>query len=317
MKFPKTRSLVRIVVSVFVTQKATAPPALIQPWESIEDKIDMSNSVLLGTGGNAKVWSCTCNGMPRALKKFVNDEGDVEEEIVENEMHNQSMHRHPNIVQTFGTFRKGQTLCSLMELADLSLFDLVWKASKGMVWEDKHIAYVLGELAKGLNHIHKCNIIHRDIKSGNILLFEHGDVKISDFGASIWVRDMDDEDELPYNLAGTENWEAPEVLKKAPYTTKADMYSFGVVTLELIYHGDLQGFKASFEAARKGQVKLPSSCSLELRQLVTGCLALSPSSRFSAEKVINSTFVRQACTKAEFSVFVEQGMNQLAALQRY
>jgi serine/threonine protein kinase len=83
-----------------------------------------------------------------------------------------------------------------------------------------------------MNYLHLCSIMHRDLKSGNVLIDSHGTAKISDFGLSC-VLDMGSSRDLTAET-GTYRWMAPEVIRHEPYSNKADVYSFGVVLWELL-----------------------------------------------------------------------------------
>lgn len=84
-----------------------------------------------------------------------------------------------------------------------------------------------------MNYLHLCSIMHRDLKSGNVLLDTHGTVKISDFGLSCVLEIGKSSSDLTAET-GTYRWMAPEVIRHEPYSTKADVYSFGVVLWEMI-----------------------------------------------------------------------------------
>lgn len=86
---------------------------------------------------------------------------------------------------------------------------------------------------QGMNYLHLCSIMHRDLKSGNVLLDSHGTVKISDFGLSCVLEIGHSSSDLTAET-GTYRWMAPEVIRHEPYSTKADVYSFGVVLWEMI-----------------------------------------------------------------------------------
>lgn len=92
---------------------------------------------------------------------------------------------------------------------------------------------VVRAFMQGMNYLHLCSIMHRDLKSGNVLLDAHGTVKISDFGLSCVLEIGHASADLTAET-GTYRWMAPEVIRHEPYSTKADVYSFGVVLWEMI-----------------------------------------------------------------------------------
>jgi myosin III len=97
---------------------------------------------------------------------------------------------------------------------------------------EEHIAFVLKETVKALTYLHEQNIIHRDVRSSNILLTKDGDVKLADFGLSC---------RLPTNrgkkhtIVGSPSWMSPEVVSggDASYGNRADVWSLGITAIEL------------------------------------------------------------------------------------
>lgn len=89
----------------------------------------------------------------------------------------------------------------------------------------------LGEqVLKGLEYLHEQQVLHRDLKCGNLLLDVSGRVKISDFGCSRWIA----KEVLAMSLVGSPFWLPPELLIGAPYDQSADIWSFGCSVIELL-----------------------------------------------------------------------------------
>ena len=84
---------------------------------------------------------------------------------------------------------------------------------------------------RGVETLHKKKRFHRDLKSDNILLSKNGNVKIADFG---FAAQLTREKERRNTLVGTPCWMAPEVVRKNDYTEKVDIWSIGVIMLELL-----------------------------------------------------------------------------------
>ena len=87
------------------------------------------------------------------------------------------------------------------------------------------------ETLKGLQHLHSNHILHRDIKSDNILISRDGKVKLADFG---YAAQLTQEQEVRQSKVGTLCWMAPEIISKAfSYGLKVDIWSLGIFAIEL------------------------------------------------------------------------------------
>lgn len=139
--------------------------------------------------------------------------------------------RHPNILLFMGAVTSPQRLCIITEfLPRGSLFRLLQRSTSKLDWRRRiHMAL---DIARGMNYLHNCNppIIHRDLKTSNLLVDKNWTVKVADFGLSR----VKHETYLTTKTGkGTPQWMAPEVLRNEPSDEKSDVYSFGVILWEL------------------------------------------------------------------------------------
>ncbi|NXU34025.1 PAK1 kinase, partial [Drymodes brunneopygia] len=96
---------------------------------------------------------------------------------------------------------------------------------------EEEIAAVSRECLQGLHFLHSNRVIHRDVKSCNILFRTDGSVKLADFGLSA---QLIPEQNQRTSMAGTVWWMAPEIVTRKPYGPKVDIWSFGIVGIEMV-----------------------------------------------------------------------------------
>ncbi|KAI3730903.1 hypothetical protein L1987_62083 [Smallanthus sonchifolius] len=153
-----------------------------------------------------------------------------------NEVNMISSVEHRNLVRLLGCSCSGPESILVYEyLPNMSLDRFIFDATKGKTlnWE-KRFEIIIGT-AEGLVYLHennKCRIIHRDIKASNILLDLRLRAKIADFGLARSFQD--DKSHISTAIAGTLGYMAPEYLAHGQLTEKADVYSYGVLILEVV-----------------------------------------------------------------------------------
>lgn len=138
-----------------------------------------------------------------------------------------------------------------------------------------------------MNFLHTCGIIHRDLKSLNLLVSKNYDVKICDFGLS---RVVDTRNAMTSNI-GTVAWIAPELFAKKIYTEKADVYSYGIILWELWtrlmpFH-DVETFSVPVLVSRGERPDVPKDMPLEWRKLMKAAWNQKPTSRPSFKKILS------------------------------
>ncbi|KAH7676404.1 Non-specific serine/threonine protein kinase protein, partial [Dioscorea alata] len=140
--------------------------------------------------------------------------------------------RHPNILLFMGAVTSPEHLSIITEfLPRGSLFRILRRNVNRLDWKRRiHIAL---DVARGMNYLHKCNppVIHRDLKSSNLLVDKNWTVKVGDFGLS---RLKHETYLMTKSGKGTPQWMAPEVVRDEPSDEKSDVYSYGVILWELV-----------------------------------------------------------------------------------
>ncbi|PKA48801.1 Serine/threonine-protein kinase HT1 [Apostasia shenzhenica] len=144
------------------------------------------------------------------------------------------------------------------------------------------------DLARGLSYLHSKKIVHRDVKTENMLLTANRTVKIADFGVAR-VEAQNPQDMT--GETGTLGYMGPEVLEGKPYNRKCDVYSFGICLWE-IYACDMPYFNLSFTEVSYGVVRqnlrpeIPRCCPNSLANIMKKCWDPNPDKRPNMEEVV-------------------------------
>jgi alpha-tubulin suppressor-like RCC1 family protein len=198
-------------------------------FEITEEEINFGDRIGVGTFGEVKkgYWR-----KQTVAVKFLKGEMLTSEESIScfiDECNILKNLRHPNILLFMGACTNPPNFFVVTEYCDNgNLFELL-HSNKQIVlnWEDKRRIAI--EIAQGMNYLHSFDppILHRDLKSMNILLDKNFQVKIADFGSTKFL------DVHMTKQKGTFQWMAPEVIKGNSYSEKADVFSFGIILHEL------------------------------------------------------------------------------------
>ncbi|KAL5572758.1 hypothetical protein UlMin_022355 [Ulmus minor] len=206
-------------------------------YETLEKATDyFSPSRKIGQGGAGSVYKGTLpNGKTIAVKRLIFNTRQWVDEFF-NEVNLISVIQHKNLVKLLGCSIEGpESLLVYEYVHNKSLDQFLFERNKVQLLNWKQRFNIIVGTAEGLAYLHggsKTRIIHRDIKSSNVLLDENMTPKIADFGL---VRDFAaDKTHISTGIAGTLGYMAPEYLTRGQLTDKADVYSFGVLVLEIV-----------------------------------------------------------------------------------
>ncbi|XP_066318552.1 serine/threonine-protein kinase CTR1-like isoform X5 [Miscanthus floridulus] len=261
---------------------------LIIPWSELvlKEKI--------GAGSFGTVHRADWNGSDVAVKILMEQDFHPErlKEFLREVAIMRSL-RHPNIVLLMGAVTQPPNLSIVTEyLSRGSLYRLLHRHGARENLDERRRLSMAFDVAKGMNYLHKRNppIVHRDLKSPNLLVDKKYTVKVCDFGLS---RLKANTFLSSKTAAGTPEWMAPEVLRDDPSNEKSDVYSFGVILWEIM---TLQQPWSNLNAAQvvaavgfKGRrLEIPSSVDPKVAAVIESCWVREPWRRPSFASIMES-----------------------------
>ncbi|XP_056321877.1 mitogen-activated protein kinase kinase kinase 12 [Danio aesculapii] len=244
-------------------------------WEVPFEEI--SELQWVGSGAQGAVFLGKFHGEEVAVKKV--------RDIKETEIKHLRKLKHPNIITFKGVCTQAPCYCILMEYcAQGQLYEVLRAGRK--ITPCLLVDWAMG-IAGGMNYLHLHKIIHRDLKSPNMLITHDDLVKISDFGTSKELRDKS----TKMSFAGTVAWMAPEVIRNEPVSEKVDIWSFGVVLWEMltgeIPYKDVDSSAIIWGVGNNSlQLPLPDSCPDGFKILLRQCWNCKPRNRPSFRQIL-------------------------------
>jgi serine/threonine protein kinase len=242
---------------------------------------------LIGEGTGGVVYRGTWRDKHVAIKQFNKD---ISYEDFIRELSIMCVVQHQNLVQCYGGVSTPNKKWIVDELMQVNLSQVI--AAKNVPIDHGMIAEIAINAAAGIEYLHNhCNLIHRDLKSMNLLINTHKthlDVKVCDFAFS---RVINKKEQMTGNV-GTVSWMAPEVLEKKKYNEKADVYSFGVILWELVSRevpfGNCEPFTVIMDVTKGKRLPIPKECPSDLKRLITACWSPRPKHRPSMANIIQA-----------------------------
>lgn len=284
-------------------------------WTIDLRKLNMGDAFAQGAFG--KLYRGTYNGEDVAIKILERPENDLgRAQLMETQFQQEVMMlatlKHPNIVRFIGACRKPMLWCIVTEYAKGgSVRQFLTRRSNRSVPLKLAVKQAL-DVARGMAYVHGLGLIHRDLKSDNLLIFADKSIKIADFG----VARIEVQTEGMTPETGTYRWMAPEMIQHRPYTQKVDVYSFGIVLWELITgmlpFQNMTAVQAAFAVVNKGvRPIVPSDCLPVLSDIMTRCWDANPDVRPPFMEVVRmlenaETEIMTTVRKARFRCCMSQ-----------
>ena len=244
----------------------------------------------IGSGSCGEVYEADYKGTRVAVKKIYRSllHGDSIKEI---QMETEILRRlrHPSIVLFMGTSIQGKEMSIITEYIELGSLRDVLNNFNNCKFDWKTMLSMAIDAAKGMNYLHTYNpmIIHRDLKSYNLLVDRNFRIKVTDFG----LAKFQGEDKAT-TFCGTLPWTSPEILKGTGYSEKCDVYSFAIVLWELLTKEEpyLNLNKPDIIVGvtqNKLRPPIPTNCPITFSQLLSDSWNDNPSLRPSFNEILH------------------------------
>ncbi|KAL9262501.1 Serine/threonine-protein kinase STY46-like protein [Drosera capensis] len=185
---------------------------------------------------------------------------------------------HKNVVRFVGACTKSPHFCIVTEyLSGGSLYNYLHKYSRKL--KLSQLLKFAIDVCKGMEYLHQNNIIHRDLKTANLLMDSDQVIKVADFGVARFQR----QEGIMTAETGTYRWMAPEVINHQPYDQKADVFSFAIVLWELatakVPYDTMTPLQAALGVRQGLRPALPENMNLKLVKLMQRCWDSAPNKR--------------------------------------
>lgn len=265
---------------------------IVDPEDPDQKYVD---STFLNEGSTGKVYLATerDTGRKVAIKKM-GLARQQRKELLINEVVIMKQYKHPNIVEMYNSYLVNDELWLVLEyLEGGALTDIVTNTSM----TEEQIATVCVQCLEALYYLHEDGVIHRDIKSDSVLLTKDGRVKLTDFGFCAQVSE-----DVPRrrSLVGTPYWLSPEIISRQPYGPEVDIWSMGVMIMEMV-DGEPPFYNEPPIQAMKRIRDLPpprlqsqNRSSPYLEDFVSRMLVKDPTQRATAAQLLQHPFLQKA-----------------------
>ncbi|XP_077980864.1 serine/threonine-protein kinase PLK1-like isoform X2 [Glandiceps talaboti] len=272
----------------------TAPSVIVDP----DTGKQYARGRLMGKGGFARCYELkeslsndiyAGKIIPKTRISKPHQRQKLEREI---DVHSQLSHR--NIVQFFDYFDDDDHVYIILELCNKKSLIHIMKQRKTLT--EPEVRFFLLQIIEGVRYLHSENVIHRDLKLGNILLSDSLEIKLADFGLATR---LEFDGDRKRTICGTPNYIAPEVLEKIGHSYEADIWAIGCIMYTmLVGKPPFEGttLKETYLKVRTNKYNLPSSLHSSAKDLLKQLFTSKPEDRPALEEIMQHEFFTRGFT---------------------
>ena len=280
----------------------TSPPSALEFEKNISKYKNQTSAIywkcgrLLGSGAFGSVYMAmnTDTGMLMAVKRIPFEGTEEHLRSLERELSALQELSHPRIVSYLGVAMEIRHSCAFVDIfmEYIPGGSIAQALQQFGAFSEQVTKKYTFQILEGLSFLHSKNIVHRDVKGGNILMTGQGEVKLSDFGSSKCLKDISNHSQLK----GTIRWMSPEAIR-GNISTKADIWSVGVTVLEMLSKSillnegvDQLNFFSLGTTPRSPT--LPEYLSASCLLFLTECFSIDFTTRPSAAELLEHEFLQ-------------------------
>ncbi|KYR00745.1 protein serine/threonine kinase [Tieghemostelium lacteum] len=289
---------------------STSKKFIKKPFESICKRVGQSEIKRLfsvkdrvGRGGFGTVYlarSLTDKTKPRIAIKKLPHLVKKEKKFNIKEIRVLEYANHPNIITYHDSYLVGDEMWIVMEFMEGGTLT---EACQQYPFQESNIAYVAKEALQGLQYLHQNHLVHRDLKSQNIMMTTNGEIKLIDFGLCSSFANK----KQRVRMCGSPLWMPPEMIQQKPHSYSADIWSLGVSLLELANRNQIHKknpVKTMFMVGTEGikePFEDPNRWSDQFHDFIRQCLNIDAAKRPSADQLLRHPFLNCADNKKKMS----------------